>query len=274
MIKCVWCLSFSSFLFLSTSSIDFSTLTEYWNPSTLSSSSVSLAVMDTAAINSTGRGPFNIFWLPSETRCLIWKQLLCAKGQTLNEISIDPFHVPREIQTAILRTCKTIYFEAILILYGENLFRYNLDELRLHRVFPSTRVENLLRRVQLVVDVSTFSHENGLEQNGNTTSIAKLGGRIIPRGTLELAFSGSWTPSASQALSGGFKVTCLLIQALRTLDGFKKITIILPFQTRLDGSRESRWHPAYTEELIRYLGPNVSRNQSRLVFHPRSQHPD
>lgn len=69
----------------------------------------------------------SLFLLPVELRLEVYRYLLIASSQPLIlHPSIQGSQFRGEFHTAILRTCKTMYSEALPLLYDENTLRISL----------------------------------------------------------------------------------------------------------------------------------------------------
>jgi len=232
------------------------------------------------------RGPCSFFWLPTEVRRLVYRHLLYAQGDVINQESqsrnsneIDPFHEKTHVHTEILQTCWTVYYEAIGVLYGDNTFRWNsLDQLNISDVMPTllggVKTQDLHRNVQLKINIMRlgnpyFDHDNFL---------LRLTGPTVCRDVLEVYFgidrlSGNLITEAVQPPS---YLTGPILQAIKQMSGFKKVIVRLsPRRTGIGGRgrmarpAEYMWFEALTRELESGLGPNLSKDSARLEFKPR-----
>ena len=81
----------------------------------------------------------------------------------MNQKSRDPFHRPTPIYTSILRTCRTIYLEAIEILYGDNTFRWksidgDLDPC-LRILLGGVETASLYKNLQLIIGTEYLTRQ-------------------------------------------------------------------------------------------------------------------
>lgn len=235
---------------------------------------------------SVDRGPFSFFWLPVEVRRLVYRYLLYAQGDVINQErqsrngdEIDPFYEKTPVHTDILRSCWTIYYEAIGVLYGDNTFRWNsLDQLDTSDVMPTllggVKTQELHRNIQLKINIISLvnpyiDHDNFL---------LRLTGPRICRDILEVYFgmdrlSGDLITERVEPPS---HLTSPILQAIRQMSGFKKVIVRLSprrigigRRRRMARPAEYVWSEALTRELESGLGPNLSKDRARLEFKPR-----
>lgn len=235
---------------------------------------------------SVDRGPFSFFWLPAGVRRLVYRHLLYAQGDVINQErqsrngdEIDPFYEKTSVHTDILRSCWTIYYEAIGVLYGDNTFRWNpLDQLNISDVMPTLRggvkTQDLHRNIQLKIDIIRL----GWPDIDHHNFLLRLTGSTVCRDVLQVYFGTDRLSGdlSTERVEPPSHLTSPILQAIRQISGFKKVIILLsPRRTGIGRRRrmarpaEYIWSEALTRELESGWGPNLSKHGARLEFKPR-----
>ncbi|MCJ1381059.1 hypothetical protein MMC17_004168 [Xylographa soralifera] len=226
-----------------------------------------------SAFQTAGRGPFSFFWLPAEVRCLIYQQLFDAQEDgAINILNFDPFHKIIPIFPSILRTCRTIYTEAIGILYKINKFLFDTVHQQplapLVSLFGGLRTTDLVHNVQLLVSDHELISETVPERHNTYRLVKELSKSGRQRGSFSIAFEKCW---ASNGTPIPVDVTNILVQSIRSLSTYKEVVIVgLPFDYHGHPAKMI-WSKAFRRELESGLGPNHSLNDTRLEFRPLSK---
>ncbi|MCJ1390738.1 hypothetical protein MMC18_003599 [Xylographa bjoerkii] len=228
-----------------------------------------------SALQRAKRGPFSFFWLPAEVRCLIYQQLFDAQEDgAVNVPNLDPFHKIIPIFPYILRTCRTIYTEAVSILYKMNKFRLGIDHEQhfapLELLFGGIRTSDFLHNVQLVVSDHELLSETSEKTYDTYQLIKELSSSRMPRGSFSIAFQKCWN-TGLDGTAIAIDVTNMLVQSIRALSAFEEVVVVgLPFDDHGHPAKMI-WSKAFRRELESGLGPNHSLKDTRLEFRPRSK---
>ena len=103
--------------------------------------------------------------LPPELRLQIYRYLLCHSSWIQLHRSENPWYLYTEatsLESAILRTCRTIYSEAFPILYGEDTFLYQCQTTSLSNGIVSKIADihlNRVRHLKLQIVVASYYEE-------------------------------------------------------------------------------------------------------------------
>ena len=226
-----------------------------------------------SAFQSARRGPISFFWLPAEVRCLIYQKLFDAQEDgAINVLNLDPFHKIIPIFPSILRTCRTIYTEAIGILYKINKFLFDtIHEQPLapwEFLFGGIRTTDLMHNVQLFVSDHELISETVPKRHNTYKLIQELGESGRPRGSFSIAFQKCWAGNSTPVPAD---VTNILVQSIRSLQTFEEVVVVgLPLDDHGHPAKMT-WSKTFRRELESGLGPNHSLNDTRLEFRPRSK---
>ncbi|MCJ1318306.1 hypothetical protein MMC15_003634 [Xylographa vitiligo] len=226
-----------------------------------------------SALQCTGRGPFSFFWLPAEVRYLIYQQLFDAQEDgAINVLNLDPFHKIVPIFPSILRTCRTIYAEAVDILYNINKFLFDTVHRQplapLEVLFGGIRTTDLLQHVQLLVSGHELISETAPKRHHTYRLVKELSRSERLRGSFSIAFQQCWALNDTPI---PVDVTNILVRSIQSLHTYKEVVIVgLPFDDHGHPAKMI-WSEAFRRELESGLGPNRSLTDTRLEFRPQSK---
>ncbi|MCJ1401407.1 hypothetical protein MMC11_004620 [Xylographa trunciseda] len=227
-----------------------------------------------STLQSAERGPFSFFWFPVEIRCLIYQQLLDAhEDGAINVANEDPFHKIVPIFPSILRTCRTVYTEAIGILYKINTFHLESNRQQPfpppELLFGGIRTTDLLHNVQLIISDHELLSEIVPKRHDTYRLVKELNRSQMPKGSFSIAFQKCGNAELDSTPIA-VAVTNILVQSIRSLSNFKEVVVVgLSFDDQGHPAKMI-WSRAFRRELESGLGPNYSVNDRRLEFRPRS----
>ncbi|KAL8745337.1 MAG: hypothetical protein Q9190_002525 [Brigantiaea leucoxantha] len=95
---------------------------------------------------TTSSNSLSLLRLPFGARLEIYRNLLVSKDTVHMKQNSSDYPGPKKLFPAILRTCRRVYFEAIDVLYGDNLFLA-------HRINERNHCTALIKRISLCVAV-------------------------------------------------------------------------------------------------------------------------
>ena len=225
------------------------------------------------AFQSAARESFSFFWLPAEVRCLIYQQLFDAQEDgAINLLNVDPFHKIVPIFPSILCTCRTVYTEAIDVLYKINTFLFDTVHRQplalLKFLFGGIRTTDLLQNVQLRVSDHELISEIVPKGDNTYKLVNQLSKSERQRGSFSIAFQRCWAGNGSPI---AVDVTNILVQSIRSLQSYEEVIVVgLPFDDH-GHSAKMIWSRALKLELESGLGPDHSLIDTRLEFRPRNK---